>query len=261
MIRVKNSQRDLVAGLVRAIAMDLAAPVRIETGDGGALVELGRSREDGRAGQICSWAPVTHFEAAVSALEPFGVFEPSGNSRRLCVNVAEVDGYVLAHFPTAAVDLHMMIAAFLGLACDQCGTLSSSRNWFAPAEEYLSLMRIFAAHGYAGQLNGRFRWTDKVAAAMFEACRWNEDKEDHDDVARGLYDRMWSSMPASAKLRYFLGEFDPVAAGDYVDRCWDGERWTSETPERAHAWWERDVATARSLFTRFVTPYRSAGRP
>jgi hypothetical protein len=251
-----DSQRDLVAGLVRAIAMDLAAPVRTASGDGGVLVEVGRSSEDGHAGQICSWAPVTHFETAVSELEPFGVFEPTGNSHRLCVNVNEVDGYVLAHFPDATIDLHKLIAAFLGLACDQCGTLSSSRNWFTPREEYLILMRAFAEHGYAGQLNGRFRWTDKVGAAMFEACRWNEEKEDHEDLAHGLHERMWNSMPASAKLRYFLGEFDPIAAGGYVGQCWDGEQWTCESPERSCEWWERDGATACSLFARFVDSYR-----
>jgi hypothetical protein len=72
----------------------------------------------------------------------------------------------------------------------------------------------------------------------------------------GLHESMWNSMPANAKLRYFLGEFDPIAAGGYVGQCWDGEQWTSESPERSCEWWERDGATACSLFARFVKPYR-----
>jgi hypothetical protein len=250
-----SSQRNLVAALVSTIAMDLAAPVRIAFSDGGEPVETGRSSADGHSGQICSWAPVGHFKTAVSELEPFGVFEPAGNSHRLCLSVNELEAHVLAHFPDVAVDLHKLIAALLGLACGQCGLLPSSRNWFTPREEYLILMRRFAEHGYAGQLNGRFRWTDKVGAAMLEAGAWNEEKEDHEDLANGLHERMWNTMPASAKLCYFLGEFNPIAAAGYVGQCWDGEKWTSENPDQSCEWWKLD-ATAYSLFTRFVEPYR-----
>ena len=68
-----SSQRDLVVALVSAIAMDLAAPVRFAISDGGERVETGRSSADGHSGQICWWAPVSHFKTAVSVLEPFGV--------------------------------------------------------------------------------------------------------------------------------------------------------------------------------------------
>jgi hypothetical protein len=63
------------------------------------------------------------------------------------------------------------------------------------------------------------------------------------------------------KLRYFLDAFDPIAAGGYVGQCWDGEQWTGDNPERSCEWWERDDATAFSLFARFVEPHRSVKRP
>ncbi|WIW50194.1 hypothetical protein ML401_37655 (plasmid) [Bradyrhizobium sp. 62B] len=48
---------------------------------------------------------------------------------------------------------------------------------------------------------------------MFEAGRWNGDKEDHEDLAHGFHEKMWH---AGERV---LGEFDPVAAGSYVGQC------------------------------------------
>lgn len=264
-----DTHRNLVAALVSAITRDLTVPVRLASGDGGRIVELGRSADNGQSGQICSFAPVGYFEHAESALEPFGVFQPLGAngeeihryhsaiSYRLRMTVSEIEAHVLANFPQHPVNLQKLIEAFTGLACGQCELLPTTRNWFVPRQEYVALMHRFAEHGYVGQLNERFRWTDEIGDAMYANGLWSEEKEDHGDLERILHERMWNSMPAKSKIRYFMGEFNSIAAADFVSQCFDYEtmQWTGEEPQRPREVWASDP-TALVLFKTFVEPYR-----
>jgi hypothetical protein len=255
-----NTQHDLVAALVSAIMIDLVAPPMTALDANGEPITCGRSLAGWKAGAVYAWFPASPFEGAVWAVDPFGVIQLNPNGQmdfQLLVSLNEVEAHTRNNMPTRPVDLSRLIEAFLSLSCLQLGSLPSTRQWFTPRAEYMSLMQHFAHCGYAGQLNGQFRWTDKIGQAMLEACQWNPAFENLADLEDLALERMWNTMPASAKQRYFFGDFNMAAANQYVSQCWDGEVWICDQFDKpTEEWWKLGQAEAVRLYERFVAPFK-----
>jgi hypothetical protein len=255
-----NAQHDLAAALVSAIMIDLVAPPTTALDANGEPITGGRSLADWRAGAVYAWFPASPFEGAVWAVDPFGVIQRNPNGQmdfQLLVSLDQVEAHTRSNMPTRPVDLNRLMEAFLSLACLQLGSLPSTRQWFTPRAEYISLMEHFAHCGYAGQLNDQFRWTDKIGQAMLEAGQWNPAFENLADLEDLALDRMWNTMPASAKRRYFLDEYNATAAAQFVCQCWDGEVWTCDRYDKpTDKWWKLGQADAIVLYERFVAPFK-----
>lgn len=266
---MSTANLQLAASLAKSIVLELACPIRIEMNRDGESVFTDRNPVSGYAGQICAHEHLSAFQNAFLALLPYGIFQPLGPkgehlpldtfsvSYALRIDWRDVEDHVRAHPPSQPIDLHKLLVGFLGLGV-HWNNVPTTRQWFQPRPELVSLIERLAEHGYAARLDSKFRWTDKIAPAMRDVYVWNAEGEDSGDALNALEEKIWNAMPEAAKHRYFIQQFDPLGFAAYFSECWDEEAhvWSASEPRGQKGLSGDGIGTAKRLHARYVKPYR-----
>jgi|GEM_PF-3914106 len=224
----------LYAELVQCIAMDLFSPSQKAAGYGDSHQRWDSSK--GMKGEWIWHSFASTFERVFRVLLAFPAFEPvDGEGRpavangglanvRLAVDVKDIAKRVLANFPSQPPPLLDVLTSYIEL-CTHHGSISSSRNSFCIEVSYTVLFGLLARAGYIGQVDDRFRWTDKIAPAMAAIYLWDAERSFADNYEKTL-GLIWQTMPEKLKQQiFFQGKIDVMSFAVAYSTCWLGDCW------------------------------------
>ena len=199
-------------------------------------------------------------ENAFSTLSKLGIVDSISydysSYYRLLIELKNIPEHVSNRGKFDDPPLSEMISVFVGVI-DHFDVLSTEREPFQPIL-HRNALRLLAETGYAEKLDDRYRWTDKIAAAMRENVVWNEAGESyralHDADIDQAIETMWETMPDTIRRR-FGADPERVVLIDLIraiSRCWRDGEWVNPSENAGRFFMPSEtVDIARGLLRKF----------
>ena len=149
----------------------------------------------------------------------------------ITVEPAEFEEHLMQVGEELSIGMDEVVSAFVGVAVGFRGTLPTTRDAFAPPEDYRHALNLLALHGYAERVDGQYRWTDRIGPAMRDSFLWNTAFEDQigqwDAEERHRLTAAFDAMPdlLKARMRRVAANEAEIEFVKVLARHWDGENW------------------------------------
>lgn len=182
---------------------------------------------------------MSDFEAACSVLHQLELLLPLNSDGspmddvkypvayyQMKFDLPEIRARLRDSFPPSAPPLSEVIETFLSLLTDYGNGVSTRRAPFRVADDLQPTFQLLTQCGYVEQVDDRYSWTDKIAAAMRAIYRWNEDNVSEADLYDAEIDKMWQTLPPKFREAFFSGgRVDVVSLSVAISLCWSDDEW------------------------------------
>lgn len=200
---------------------------------------------------------MSNYEAACQALNLVNVYQQREHYtvHHVVVSVEAVRTHVAALEAVSKKALDELLSAFIANFIGHWGTLSGTRQKFAPPDNLSKVLILLAKCGYAKQVGEDYQWSDKIGPLMQRWYIWTEADVSSFDIAQTEYDAQSKAMAATMpetvkrKVRAKLAAGSSLRAISVIKKHWDGERWLT-FPKRAQegkSTSDLDMGTAKAL--------------
>ena len=176
----------------------------------------------------------SNFEVGCSSLLSVGVYKGAEHRtlHEVVVPVEDVSGHMLSLKRVTRDSFDELLSAFVGNYVSFGGELMSHRRAFQVPTDLEKVADLLVLCGYADREETKIRWTEKISPVMVRWRIWDSDdiclterwRLEVEESARKFVDELPNSL--KRKLKETLRTKGELSAIEYLQRHWNGQRWT-----------------------------------